>query len=186
MKIENIYILHFLPYGRAVEHSNSCAMCSLYTLESSWWMCVSCVHGAWCGVVCRFRSLHCLSLSLWGVEELSGVERNDLLLSLSMETESDNSRPLKLLLCLEVALSRGWFGLSIMGQEPVQRPSLCCYRCQAVQLRISERACLPQQSVQMCCVPFPEAAPLPAHSCMHEGARDHCTMASREFCSSSL
>lgn len=36
-------------------------------------MCVSCVHGPWCGVVCRFRSLHCLSLSLWGVEELSGV-----------------------------------------------------------------------------------------------------------------
>lgn len=77
-------------------------------------LCVQGVRGVFCAVVCRSRALRVYhspcevlrSRTAWGRKEL---------LSLSVEQEGDSSLLLELLLCLEMALCAGWFGVRRRG-----------------------------------------------------------------------
>ena len=96
------------------------------------------------------------------------VQGRDNLLSLSVEQESDNNLSLKLLLCLEMALCCGWFGLSMIDRSHFR---VCC---SATDVRLSSSAPMTEPafrtSLSRRAAPFFEAAsPPPAHDCIHEG-----------------
>lgn len=130
-----------------------------------------------CGVLCRSRSLHCLSLSPLGVEQPGGVgeERS----SQSVRGAGEWQRPVtEAAPFLEMALCSGRFTLSVMDRS---RFSIChsATDVSAVQFW----ACLPHQFVQACCVHFLEAAEARqfTRKCTQRSSRQHAgSMMSRQ------